>query len=88
MREVGDDFRGGGFAGLAVAVVDAALSESVLATASAGFGVEFVERDDFLFGRELREINAGKFTGALGVLQKNLAGVLEGFDFDVADGQA
>lgn len=86
--EGGDDFGGGDFAGLAVAVVDAALGESVLAAAGAGFGVEFVERDDFLLGCELGEIDAGKFAGAFGVLQENLAGVLEGFHLDVADGQA
>ncbi len=86
--EGGDDFGGGGLAGLAVAVVDAALRESVLAAAGAGFGVEFVERDGFLFGRELGEIDAGKFAGAVGVLQENLAGVLESFHLDVADGQA
>src|ERR1700694_5003026 len=88
MSEGGDDFAGGSLADLAVAVVDAALREGVLAAAGAGFGVEFVERDDFLLGRELGEIDAGKFTSAFGVLQKNLAGVVEGFHFDVADGQA
>src|SRR5258708_18325453 len=51
MREGRDDFGGGGFAGLAIAVVDAALRESVLASAGAGFGVEFVERGNFLFRR-------------------------------------
>src|SRR5258705_10131276 len=88
MHEASDDFRGGGFADLAVAVVDAALRKSVFAAAGTSFGVEFVERDDFLFWRELGKIDAGKFTGALGVLQKNLAGVVEGLHFDVADGQA
>ncbi len=73
---------------MAVAVVDAALRESVLAAAGAGLGVEFVERDDFLLGRELGKIDAGKFAGAVGVFQENLAGVLERFHFDVADGQA
>jgi hypothetical protein len=42
MREGGNDFLGGGLADLAVAVVDAALRESVTAAASAAFGVEFV----------------------------------------------
>src|SRR6266849_382008 len=60
MGEGGDDFGGGGFADFAVAVVDAALRESVFAATSAGFGV----------------------------FQKNLAGVLEGFHFDVTDGEA
>ncbi len=88
MRECGDDLSGGGLADLAVAVVDAALRERERAAAAAGFSVEFVERDGFLLGRELGEIHAGKFAGAFGVLQKNLAGVLEGFHFDVANGQA
>jgi len=88
LGEGGDDFGSSGFADLAVAVVDAALRESVLAPAVAGFGIEFVQRGNFLFGRELGKINAGKFTGAVGVLQKNLPGVLEGFHFDVSDGQA
>ncbi len=88
MGEGGDDFGGGGFADFAVAVVDAALRESVFAAASAGFGVEFVERGGFLLGCEPGEIDAGKFAGAFGVFQKNLAGVLESFHFDVADGEA
>src|SRR5260370_42357785 len=88
MGEGGDDFGGGGFADFAVAVVDAALRESVFAAASAGFGVEFVERGGFLLGWEPGEIDAGKFAGAFGVFQKNLAGVLEGFHFDVTDGEA
>src|SRR6266478_4177231 len=87
MGEWGDAFGGGGFADFAVAVVGAALRESVFAAASAGFGVEFVERGGFLLGCELGEIDAGKFAGAFGVFQKNLAGVLEGFHFDVSDGQ-
>ena len=44
-----------------------------------------MERDSFLFGRELREVDARKFAGAVGVLQKYFAGVLEGFHFNVAD---
>jgi len=88
MREGGDDFCGGGFADLAVAVVDAALRKRVAAAACAGLRVELVKRDCFLLGRELGEVHAGKFAGALGIFQKNLSGVLEGFHFDVADGQA
>src|SRR5260370_18724827 len=57
-REGGDDFLGGGFADLAVAVVDAALRERVLAAAIATFGVEFVERDDFLPGEGFGKIHA------------------------------
>src|SRR5467141_2576845 len=88
MREGGDDFRRGGFADLAVAVVDAALGEGVLAAAIATFGVEFVERDDFLFRREFGKIDAGELGGTDGVLDEDLAGVVESFYFDVADGQA
>ena len=51
MGEGGDDLGGGGFADLAVAIVDAALRERVLAAAGAGFGVEFMERGNFLFRR-------------------------------------
>ena len=88
MRQGGDDFCGGGFAGGAVAVVNAALRESESAATGAGFRVEFVECDRFLLGREFGEIHAGKFAGAVGILQENLTGVFERFDFDVADGKA
>ena len=88
MREGGDDFLRGGFADLAVAVVDAALGEGVLAAAIATFGVEFVERDDFLFRREFGKIDAGELGGTDGVLDEDLSGVVESFYFDVADGQA
>src|SRR5260370_40625443 len=88
MGEGGDDFGGGGFADFAVAVVDAALRESVFAAASAGFGVEFGERGGFLLGSELGEIAAGKFACALGVFQENLADFLESFHFGVTAGAA
>jgi len=44
-------FCGGGFADLAVTVVDAALREREGAAAVAGFGVEFVKRGNFLLRR-------------------------------------
>ena len=88
MRDGGDDFGGGGLAGLAGVVVDAALRERVAAAAGAGFGVEAVKRDRLLLRRELGEINTGELAGAVGVLEENFAGVLEGFHFDVADRQA
>ena len=88
MGESGDDFGGGGFAGGAVAVVNSALGERECAATRAGFRVKFVKRDGFLFGRELGEVDARKFAGAVGVLQKYFAGVLEGFHFNVADGKA
>ena len=88
MEEGGDDFAGGGFADVAIAVVDAALRESEFAATVARFRVELVERYGFLLGREFGKIDAGKFAGAVGVFQKNLAGVLECFHLDGADGQA
>ena len=88
MCEGGDNLLGDAFADLTVAIVDAALRESVLAAASACFGVEFMERDDFLFRREFGKIDAGELGGTDGVLDEDLAGVVESFYFDVADGQA
>jgi hypothetical protein len=46
-----------------------------------------MERDGFLFGRKFRQVDAGKFAGALGIFQENLAGVLERFYLDVSDGE-
>ena len=83
----GENFGDGGFAGFAIAVVDAALRERKAAAAGAGFGVEFMERDGFLFRRKLGEIHTGKFGGTFGVLQEDLAFVLKSFHFDVADRQ-
>ena len=83
-----ENFGDGGEADFAAAVVDAALRESEVAAAGARFRVEFVERDSFLFRREFGEVHAGKLAGAIGVLDKNLARVVEGFYFDVADRQA
>ena len=88
MRESGDDFCGCGLAGGAVAVVNAALGERECAATRAGFRVKFVKRDGFLFGREFGEVHPGKFARAFGVFQEYLAGVLEGFHFNVADGKS
>lgn len=41
----------------------------------------------FLLGSEPREIDAGKFTGSVGMLQEDFSGVLKRFHFGV-DGQA
>src|SRR5713101_2785018 len=84
----GNNFGGSGLAGLTSGVVDAALRKRERAAAVTGFRVEFVERDDFLLGREFSEIDAGKLTGAVGMLQENLSGVLEGLHFEVAGRQA
>ena len=82
-----DDFFHGGFADFAIAVVDATLRERVAAAAGAGFGVEFVERDGFLFRREFGKIHAGQLSRTIRVLQENLADILKRFHFDVADRQ-
>ncbi len=82
-----DDFFRGGFAGFAIAVVNAALRERVAAAAGTGFGVEFVERHGFLFRREFGKIHAGQLSRTIRVLQENLADILESFHFDVANRQ-
>jgi len=79
--DFGEDFGGDGLANGAGGVVNAALCERELATAGAGFGVEAVDGDFFLFGSEEREIDAGKFGGTVGVFQKDFSRVLERFDF-------
>ena len=84
----GDNFSDSCLADLAVAIVDAALGQREVAATGTGIGVEFVERDGFLFGRELGKIDAGKLAGAVGMLQENFSGVLKRFHFDVTDGQA
>ncbi len=86
-RGSSDDFFRGGFAGFAIAVVDAALRERVAAAAGARFSVEFVERDGFLFRREFGKIDAGQLSRTIRVLQENLADILESFHFHVADRQ-
>jgi hypothetical protein len=83
-----ENFGDGGEVDFAAAVVDAALRKSEVAAAGARFRVEFVERDSFLFRRELGKIDAGEFAGTVGMFKKNLAGVLESFHFYIADGQA
>src|SRR6266436_4538017 len=87
-REGSDDFLGGALADLTITIVNAALREGVLAAASASFGVEFVEGHDFLFRRKFRKIDPRELGGADGVLDEDLAGVVESFYLDVADGQA
>src|SRR5438045_8302742 len=78
-REGSDDFLGGAFADLTVAIVNAALCESVLAAASAAFGVEFVEGHDFLFRRKFRKIEPGELGGGYGGLEQDLGGVSDSF---------
>ena len=62
-----DDFFRGGFADGAGGIPDATLRERELAAAGASIGIETVERDSFLLGREFRKVDAGKFGGAVGV---------------------
>ena len=49
-----DNFGGGRLADVASTIVNTALRKRVLAAAGAGFRVEFVERNGFLFRREFR----------------------------------
>ena len=76
----GDDFLSGGFADSAGGIPDAALRESELAATGARVGVEAVEHDLFLLGSEFREVDAGKFGGAIRMGEKDFTLVLEGFD--------
>ena len=47
-----------------------------------------MKRDGLLFGSEFGKIDAGKLAGAVGVLQENFAGVVEGFYFDAVERKA
>lgn len=76
-----DDFFRRGFAYSARGIPDAALRQGELAAASASFGIETMQGDLPLFGREFCKVNARKFGGAVGMAQKNFAGVLERFHF-------
>jgi len=76
-----DDFFGRGFADGAGGIPNAALRQSVLTAAGARVRIEAVESNLFLLGREFREVHAGQLRGAIGVLEKNFAFVLKGFDF-------
>ena len=75
-----DDFFRGRFADGARGIPDAALRQSILATAGAVVGVEPAQGDLFLPEGEFREVDAGKLGGSIGVLQKNFALVFKGFD--------
>ena len=79
-REFLDNLPGALLADLAGGVIDAALGQSEFAAAGARFGVEFVEGSIALFRRKLGHIHAGENFGAVGVLQEDVALVLEGFD--------
>jgi len=78
--KLGDNFRCSGFAYCAVAIPNAALGEREFAAASAGFCVEAMQSGEFLRGRQLGEVHAGELAGAIGVGEKNLAGIVEGLD--------
>src|SRR5262249_7047182 len=75
------DDGGGAFAAdVAGGIVDAALRESEFAAAGAGLGVKGAQGGELLLWRKAGGIYAGKLGGFVGVLQEDLAGVLEGFD--------
>ncbi len=80
-RYFGDDFFRSGFADGAGGIPDAALRESKFATAGAGVRIEAVKNGLFLFRRKFGEVDAGQFSGAIGVCEKDFALVLERFDF-------
>jgi len=65
--DFGDDFFRGGFADSAGGIPDAALSDSEFAAAGAAVGIETMQDDLFLLGREFGKIDAGKLGGAIGV---------------------
>lgn len=75
-----DDFFRGRFADGARGIPDAALRQSILATARAVVGVEPVQGDLFLPEGEFREVDARKLGGAIGVFEKNFALVFKSFD--------
>ena len=87
-RKSCNDFPRGLFADVAVAIPDAALRQSVLASAVAAFCIEFVQRGGSLLRREFRKIHARKLRGAVSVLQKDLSCVVEGFHSYIANRQA
>jgi hypothetical protein len=73
----GDNFFCSGFACGAIPIVDAALGQSEVASASAVFGIELVERGLPLLRVEMRQIHAGELAGAVSVSEKNLARVFK-----------
>src|SRR6266481_7676835 len=83
----GDNLFGSRFADRAIAVVNAALCQSEIASTSAALGVEFVQSDLPLLRSELGKIHAGKLAGAIGVCEENLTGIFKRFDTRI-DGQA
>ena len=82
-RDIGHDLRGACFADRAIAIVDAALREGKIAAARAALRVELVEGKLLLLGRQMGEIDTGKFAGAIGMGQENLAGILKGLEAGV-----
>src|SRR5258707_10321216 len=75
----GDNFLRSRFAHSTIAVVNAALRQSEIASASAALGVELVESDLLLLRSELGKIHAGKLAGAIGVCEENLTGIFARF---------
>src|SRR5229473_1210801 len=85
--DLGDNLFGSRFADRAIAVVNAALRQSEIASASAALGVELVESDLPLLRSEPGKIHTGKLAGAIGVRKKNLTGIFKRFHSRI-DGQA
>src|SRR5262249_49752697 len=85
--EFGDDFCFSGFADRAITVPDARLSERELLAAGTSLRIKPRKNRAFVLGRRVGEVDGGKLAGAIGVGQKNLTGILEGFDTSV-DGHA
>src|SRR6266436_4131421 len=76
----GDNLFGSRFADRAIAVVNAALRQSEIASTSAALGVEFVQSDLPLLRSEPGKIHAGKLAGAIGVCEENLTVISKRFD--------
>src|SRR5258708_39226168 len=82
----GDNLFGSRFAHSTIAVVNAALRQSEIASASAALGIEFMECGLPLLRSEPGKIHTRKFAGAIGVREEDLTGVFKSFHAGV-DGQ-
>ena len=74
------DLRGEFFAHWAGSVVNAALRERKPASAVAGLGIHALQRRLFLLGVRPVKSTLGSSVASSGILQKDLAGILESFD--------
>src|SRR6266852_1170542 len=76
----GDNLFGSRFAHSTIAVVNAALLQSEIASAGAALGIEFMECGLPLLRSEPGKIHTGKVAGAIGVREENLTGIFKRFD--------